>query len=168
MRSPRPFTIKRSAQFDRTGQYRYRLDRQWDEALPTIALIMLNPSRADHQQDDPTLRRCIRLAQQWQYGSLIVVNLFAYCTPSPKVLKAVDNPVGDENDGAILQACQQVPQILLAWGNEGGLQSRDRIVLELLTPYQAKLSCLGVNRTGQPRHPLYIPRQTQPRPWSDV
>ncbi|MBE7382590.1 MAG: DUF1643 domain-containing protein [Leptolyngbya sp. SIO1E4] len=157
--------INRSAQFDRTGQYRYRLDRWWNGAQPAIALIMLNPSRADHQRDDPTLRRCIGLAQQWQYGSLIVVNLFAYCTPFPKDLKTVGDPVGAENDAAILQACQQAPQILLAWGNGGSLYQRDLRVLELLTPYRDRLYCLGINRTGQPRHPLYIPRQAQLHSW---
>lgn len=165
MRSPRPATIHRSARFDRTGQYRYQLDRRWDDALPAIALIMLNPSRADHQQDDPTLHRCIRLAQEWQYGRLTVVNLFAYCTSSPKVLKTVDDPVGLENDDTILQVCKQAPRILVAWGNAGTLHQRDRTVLELLAPWRDRLCCLGVTRTGQPRHPLYIPRQTQPQPW---
>ena len=165
MRSPQPPTIQRSACFDSTGQYRYQLDRQWDETLPAIALVMLNPSRADHQHDDPTLRRCMRLAQDWQYGSLTVVNLFAYCTSSPQVLKAVDDPIGVENDAAILQACQQAPCILLAWGNAGTLHQRDRIVLELLTPWRDRCHCLGLTRAGQPRHPLYIPRKTQPRPF---
>ncbi|MEM9003976.1 MAG: DUF1643 domain-containing protein [Cyanobacteria bacterium P01_F01_bin.86] len=168
MRSPPSLTINRSAQFDNTRQYRYQLARDWDKARPAIAFIMLNPSRADHQQDDPTLRRCIRLAQQWQYGSLIVVNLFAYCTPFPKVLKAVDDPVGPENDTAILRACQSTPQILLAWGNAGKLNQRDRSVLELLTPYRDRLCCLGLTRSGQPRHPLYIPRQTEPCAWGAI
>lgn len=157
--------IWRSAQFDSTGQYRYRLDRQWDHTRPRITLVMLNPSRADHQQDDPTVRRCTRLAQQWQYGSLVVVNLFAYCTASPKVLKTVDHPVGVDNDDAILQACGSAENILLAWGNWGHLHNRDRQVLALLTPYRDRLYCLGLNQTGQPRHPLYIPRDTQPYLW---
>ncbi|NER82625.1 MAG: DUF1643 domain-containing protein [Leptolyngbya sp. SIO1D8] len=157
--------MQRSAQFDSTGQYRYRLDRHWDNARPAIALIMLNPSRADHQQDDPTLRRCIRLAQYWQYGSLTVVNLFAYCTPFPQILKTAPDPIGAENDTAILQVCQSVPHILLAWGNGGSFHQRDRHVLDLLTPYRDRLYCLGTNRTGQPRHPLYVPRQTRLCPW---
>jgi hypothetical protein len=158
-------TIRRSAYFDQTGQYRYWLTREWDTARPTIALIMLNPSRADHQHDDPTLRRCIKLAQQWQYGRLTVVNLFAYCTASPPTLKAVPEPIGDANDQHILQACELVDQIVLAWGNWGSLYGRDQAVLELLQPCRDRLTCCGYNRTGQPRHPLYVPRQTQLQPY---
>lgn len=130
-----------------------------------IALIMLNPSRADHRQDDPTLRRCISLAQQWQFSRLTVVNLFAYCTASPQTLKAAPSPVGQGNDQHILQACEQADQIALAWGNWGALHQRDQAVLKLLEPFRDRLYCLGQNRTGQPRHPLYVPRHTQLQPW---
>lgn len=165
MKSGQPDTIRRCAQFDATGQYRYQLTRHWDDTRPGLAFIMLNPSYADHQQDDPTLRRCTRLAQQWQYGSLIVVNLFAYCTASPPVLKTVDEPIGKENNRFILQGCQTAEHILLAWGNWGSLHDRDRTVLKLVAPYRDRLYCLAINRTGQPRHPLYVPQNTQLRSW---
>jgi hypothetical protein len=157
--------IQRAAKFDETGQYRCWLRREWEVSGPEIAFIMLNPSRADHCQDDPTLRRCIRLAQQWQFSRLIVVNLFAYCTASPKLLKTVADPVGSGNDGHILQACEAADRILLAWGNWGRLYQRDQAVLELLRPFRDRLCCLGFNRTGQPRHPLYLPQHTPLQPW---
>ncbi|NEQ47980.1 MAG: DUF1643 domain-containing protein [Leptolyngbya sp. SIOISBB] len=157
--------MQRSAKFDETGQYRYWLKREWNAKGRAIALIMLNPSRADHRQDDPTLRRCISLAQQWQFSRLTVVNLFAYCTASPQTLKAAPSPVGQVNDQHILQACEQADQIALAWGNWGTLHQRDQAVLKLLEPFRDRLYCLGQNRTGQPRHPLYVPRHTQLQPW---
>ncbi|WP_239112792.1 DUF1643 domain-containing protein [Halomicronema sp. CCY15110] len=175
--------MQRAAKFDETGQYRYWLRREWAVSGPAIALIMLNPSRADHRQDDPTLRRCTCLAQQWQFGRLTVVNLFAYCTASPQVLKTVahpigaDNtaspqvlktvahPIGADNDEHIVQACAAADRILLAWGNWGSLHQRDQAVLNLLTPFCDRLCCLGLNRTGQPRHPLYVPRQSLLQPW---
>ncbi|MEM0980415.1 MAG: DUF1643 domain-containing protein [Cyanobacteria bacterium P01_H01_bin.58] len=165
MKSGQTYVVQRCAQFDDTGWYRYRLTRRWDDTQPELAFVMLNPSYANHREDDPTLRRCIRLAQQWQYGSLVVVNLFAYCTAYPAVLKTVDEPVGKENDRFILQACQTAKHILLAWGNGGSLHNRDHDVLQLLAPYRDRLRCLAVNRTGQPRHPLYVPRDTQLCSW---
>lgn len=163
---PASDSIQRSAKFDATGQYRYWLKREWDANGAAIALIMLNPSRADQHQDDPTLRRCIGLAQQWQFGRLTVVNLFAFCTASPKALRAVARPIGEDNDVHILQACASADQIVLAWGNWGCLQQRDSAVLTLLEPWRDRLYCLGLNRTGQPRHPLYVPRQSRLIPWS--
>ena len=66
------------AVLDKTGQYRYWLWRLWDADLPHVCFCMLNPSKADAVTDDPTLRRCINFAKSWGYGSLSVVNLFAY------------------------------------------------------------------------------------------
>jgi len=160
-----PRNILRSAKFDVTGQYRYWLQREWDTDQGAIALIMLNPSRADQYQDDPTLRRCISLAQQWQFGRLTVVNLFAYCTASPQILKTAPQPIGEDNDQHILAACQEAQQIVLAWGNWGRLHQRDQAVVQLLMPFRDRLCCLGLNQTGQPRHPLYVPRLTPLLPW---
>ncbi|MEA5449091.1 DUF1643 domain-containing protein [Leptolyngbya sp. CCNP1308] len=158
-------TINRSATFDPTGRYRYSLGRRWS-AASALAIIMLNPSQADSSVDDPTIRRCIGLAQGWGFGAIAVVNLFAYRSPHPKTLRQADDPVGPENDAALSTVAQQADQILLAWGNWGNWLGRDRAVLTLLTPHQAKCHCLGHNLTGQPRHPLYVPRHTALKPWS--
>jgi hypothetical protein len=157
--------MQRTAHFDPTGHYRYSLERVWDATQPAIAIVMLNPSQADQHQDDPTLRRCLRFATRWQCGRLIVVNLFAYCTASPQVLKTMPEPVGINNDAFILQAAQQVPRLVLAWGNHGGWQARDLAVLQLLAPWCDRLYHLGLTRRGQPCHPLYLPTATEPVPW---
>lgn len=60
-----------------TGDYRYLLWREWDISNKTVSFIMLNPSRADAQINDPTITRCINFALSWGYGRLEVVNLFA-------------------------------------------------------------------------------------------
>lgn len=147
-----------SAQFDPTGTYRYSLHRSWVATRPNVVFIMLNPSRANAEQDDPTLRVCTRFARCWQCGSLTVVNLFAYQTPHPRLLRTVAEPVGPENDRYLLAAVQQAERVVLAWGNEGSLWGRDRAVLDLLQSYRQKFFCLSRNRTGQPRHPLYLRR----------
>lgn len=154
-----------TACFDPSGTYRYHLSRTWDEALPVMAFVMLNPSRADDSCNDPTIRRCITLAQQWGYGGLAVVNLFAYCAAHPKVLWQTPDPVGPENDPHLLRTCGQAERILLAWGNWGSQLGRDRTVLTLLAPHWARCCCLGLNQTGLPRHPLYVRRDSQPLPW---
>lgn len=157
--------MERTAEFDPTGTYRYWLGRFWARDRPSLALVMLNPSRADHQHDDPTLRRSIRFAQDWGYGSLIVVNLFAFCTTSPRSLRLAADPIGVNNDACILRAAQGADRIVLAWGNHGSFRHRDRAVLEVLTPHATQLYSLGLTRTGQPRHPLYLPKATRPIPW---
>jgi hypothetical protein len=160
----RDSSIARAAIFDSTGTYRYSLWRQWNAAFPQLVLVMLNPSTADAHMDDATIRRCIRFAQHWGYGSLEVVNLFAWMTPNPLNLRDAVDPVGTENDRHILTAVQRAAQVVVAWGNWGTLHQRDRAVLALLS--QHDIYCLGINRSGQPRHPLYLKSSTIPRVYS--
>lgn len=155
------------AQFDPSGAYRYSLERCWQSDGEWLVFVMLNPSRADQQTDDPTIRRCSQFAQTWGYGNLEVVNLFAYRTPHPRLLKQAAEPIGSENDQFLLRAARRGSRILLAWGNGGSLLNRDGAVLELLQPYAHKFACLGRNCTGQPRHPLYVRRDAQCLAWSD-
>jgi hypothetical protein len=149
------------AQFDPTGRYRYALWREWNASRPRLTVVMLNPSTADAERDDPTIRRCVQFAQGWGYGSLEVVNLFAYRATCPAGLQQVPDPVGDDNDRALLGAAERAAMLLVAWGNWGQLYGRDRTVLALLAATRP-LYCLGINHSGQPRHPLYLRADTQP------
>lgn len=119
---------------------------------------MLNPSTADAQIDDPTIRRCLGFAWLWGYGSLEVVNLFAYRTPHPQHLRKVPDPVGPENDRYLVAAIQRADRVVVAWGNRG--EGRSYACLKLIgsekQPY-----CLGITQKGQPIHPLYV-RKTAP------
>ena len=65
----------RSAVLSDCGNYRYQLHRTWDESLPKCMFMMLNPSTADADIDDNTIRRCIGFAKLWGYGGLMVGNL---------------------------------------------------------------------------------------------
>ncbi len=105
----------------------------------------------------------MQFAQRWQYAALSVVNLFGYRTPYPTELKQADDPVGEENDRYLLQAVEEADRVVLAWGNWGSLAGRDRTILTLLAPHQSKLTYLQLNRSGQPRHPLYIKRSILPQ-----
>ncbi|MEM8638976.1 MAG: DUF1643 domain-containing protein [Cyanobacteria bacterium P01_G01_bin.54] len=157
----RPTTIMhRHAVIDPTGQYRYHLSRIWNLAAPRIAFVMLNPSQADAHRDDPTLRRCLGFAQAWGFGALAVVNLFAYRTAQPKVLQQVADPIGPENDRYLKNAVCQADCTVVAWGNQGVWRDRTSTVLATLQPL-TPIYCLGMTQQKQPRHPLYLPSNTQ-------
>jgi hypothetical protein len=67
----------RCAAFSPCRNYRYSLSRFWNPKLPSISFVGLNPSTADDQTDDPTVRRCVAFARRWNFGGLILTNLFA-------------------------------------------------------------------------------------------
>lgn len=152
-----------SALFDPTRQYRYRLWREWGPPLPRVGFVMLNPSQADETVNDPTIRRCIGFARSWGYGSVEIVNLFAYRTPHPQNLRQVSDPIGQDNDRILSTFAQTVDRIILAWGNWGHLHGRDQAVISLLS--EAELCCFGLTKQGQPIHPLYLPRDRPLRAW---
>lgn len=155
--------MKSGAIFDATGLYRYTLWREWDERRSRVTIVMLNPSVANEMQNDPTIRRCIAFAQSWGYGSVEIVNLFAYCTPYPKELSNATEPIGIENDKYVIQASNRSRRLVFGWGNWGYLKNRAGQVCNLLN--KAEVFCLGFTRTGQPRHPLYLPKDTQLIPY---
>ncbi len=154
--------MKKGVVIDKTGFYRYSLWREWDIDKSKIVFIMLNPSKADASMDDPTLRRCISFAKSWDYGSLIVVNLFAYRSSSPLELRQVDDPVGKQNDRYLKKAIKLADRVVVAWGNNGKLMQRDRLVLELLSKLNIQPHCLGITKSGYPHHPLYVLWSKQP------
>jgi hypothetical protein len=124
---------------------------------------MLNPSVADETQNDPTIRRCVEFARSWGYGSVEIVNLFAYRTPYPKELSKAVEPIGIENDRYLRQASNRSRGLVFAWGNWGYLRDRAQQVCNLLAGEEGY--CLGLTRIGQPRHPLYLPKNTPLMPY---
>jgi hypothetical protein len=146
----------RAAAFSPCGQYRWWLERVWDPAAPRLIFMGLNPSRADGQRDDPTLRRLLGFARRWGYGSLEVLNLFARISPSPAALRRVADPVGADTDAWIRRrlAAQPEATLWLGWGNQGAWRDRHRAVGALLVG--RPLGGLGLTASGQPRHPLYV------------
>jgi hypothetical protein len=123
--------------------------------------IGLNPSTADDQEDDPTVRRCIGFGRNWKFGGLILVNLFAYRSTDPAHLLDAVDPIGPENDRQILENARAAARIVLAWGTGGGFLDRDQHVLSLLRGGY----CLGTTKNGHPKHPLYLAGNTRPRPF---
>ena len=121
-----------SAKFSSCRTYRYSLTRIWDDSKETCVFIGLNPSTADENDDDPTIRRCIRFAKDWGFGRLVMVNLFSYRATDPKVMKSTPHPIGDDNDKHLLAECGKAQLVVAAWGNHGGHLNRSFDVLNLL------------------------------------
>jgi hypothetical protein len=151
--------LESGAVFDVSGRYRYSLWRAWSAYNPRIVFILLNPSTADEQRNDPTIRRCIGFARAWKFGSVEVVNLFAHRATDARELLKIDDPVGDENDLFLIQAVERCSIVVVGWGIRGTLLGRDSQVLSLLAG-RKDVFCLGITKDGQPRHPLYVKGDT--------
>ena len=155
-----------TATFDTSRTYRYGLTRAWDRNGPRVNVLMLNPSTADAFGLDPTLRRCVGFARAWGFGSLEVTNLFAFRSTDPRAMLAHADPVGHDNDEAIGGAARRSDRVVVAWGTRGCHLGRADEVARLLAGLGVEVVALGVTRSGQPVHPLYLARDTLPVRWS--
>jgi hypothetical protein len=156
--------------------YRYLVSYQWQPGNPaTITWLMLNPSTATHARFDPTLRRCRDYATRWGYGGMHVLNLWAYRATDPRQLSRTPDPVGPDNDHLIdrhLDTARRTTPgthlIVCGWGGTSvrgpRRPDRPRQVYDRLTADGHLLHCLKVTTTGQPSHPLYLPKDYEPMP----
>ena len=162
---PNPTWSDGGASFDRRRIYRYRLWRQWDASRPTIGFVGLNPSTADHRTDDPTLRRLLSFSKAWGFGALELVNLYAYRATDPTELRTAQDPVGPRTDVFVRRMARTAETVVVCWGAPGAKGDRAEALLTWMarrgiTPY-----CLGTNKDGSPKHPLYLPKSTERVPY---
>ena len=135
------------------------LERTWDETKPKVLFIMLNPSTADHKQDDPTIRRCIGFAKELGFGSLIIANLFAYRATYPSDLVKAEDPIGRRNLEFLRKAQRHSDRVITAWGLSQVVKKLNPEKI-LSTIYQWESYSLGYCQDGTPRHPLYLKKDT--------
>jgi hypothetical protein len=150
------------ATFSPCGRYRYLLWRAWSDG-PRAVWIMLNPSTADENAEDPTIRRCIGFTRSWGLSGLFILNAFALRSTDPKALYGAEDPAGPLNDVFLRvggwRALNEKAPIVCAWGTHAQRLGGAARVLAVLR--HRPLSCLGRNRDGSPKHPLYLPASSE-------
>lgn len=154
--------VERSATISDDGLYRYDLTRTWGPG-PRVLWIMLNPSTADGDADDPTIRRIIGFSKRDGFGSAVVCNLFAFRATEPAFMFRAEDPYGPLNDEFIQGHALEAASVVAAWGDRGSHRNRDAQVIELLREAGVRsVYCIGrTTKARAPRHPLYV-RKTQP------
>jgi hypothetical protein len=164
---------------DPTNEYRYVLGRMWDDYFfdteewwnhdsprPLWVFGMLNPSKARHDVDDPSMRKCVGFAKRGGASGMLIVNMMAYSETHPKLLveawRAGKNVVGPHNF-AVLQWALSRPSLIglniAAWGIiPPKLRNLTQTSVNQFKCSRPK--CLGRNADGSPRHPLMLSYET--------
>jgi len=147
--------------FSSDNAYRYWLKRTWDNDCPLLGWIMLNPSTATAEKNDPTIERVQRRTSRMGYGGFVVVNLFALRATDPGVMLSHESPVShpgapEGNDENIQRAFRECGAIIAAWGCHGTYRGRAADVVKMAKDAGISLACLGTTKGGHPRHPLYV------------
>lgn len=154
-------TLKRAALID--GNFRYYLTRRWGPGL-FVTWIMLNPSLADAERDDQTLRKIMGFTRAWGYNALAVVNLYARRSTDPDALLTNPHPVGRHNDDWVEHFARSAALVVAAWGSHAAAPRRAAQVTALV--HGVPLHCLGTTKDGAPRHPSRLAYATTLSAWT--
>lgn len=154
-----------TAIIDPTGRFRYSLTRCWEPGKPLAVFVMINPSTATHEVNDPTIVRTINFAKREGFGGEIVVNAYALRSTDPiNVRRDPGAAIGPRNDEVTAMAADDARRtggkVIVAWGPKSWAAQRTRYVVRVLLA-GVDLWCLGVAKDGSPRHPLMV-RADQP------
>lgn len=150
------------ATFSPCGRYRYTLRRRWLLGEGSMLWILLNPSTATATVDDPTIRRCIGYSKLWGFREMLLLNIFAFRATDPKAMRAAEDPVGPDNMGTLEYAAAEHDFIVAGWGDHGALMGQGVRVRTMITGMDREILCLGKNKSGEPRHPLYQRKDLRP------
>lgn len=165
--------IRKHAVISDDQQYRYMLGRSWGRDWfhggSLVTWVMLNPSTADAELDDQTIRQCVHYSQREGFDQLAVVNLYAFRSPYPKDLLLASDPIGPENLTYVKHYMTMADKVVVAWGNHGLMAQHEETYDAILHKGVAdpdRFWCLGFNKGGQPKHPARVGHGLALVPWA--
>ena len=131
-----------------------------------LTFIMLNPSNADQNKPDQTIKNIEEITRNNSYNGFQIVNLFSYRTPSQKCLidkieKLKISPDDSFNEKNLKYLKYIKGDVVLAWGSnaksicnkyEKGYYNK---VLDILKKNECHLYTYAssLNKDGSPKHP---------------
>lgn len=158
------------AEFDEPERmYRFRLWRTWGTGGRIVVWIMLNPSTADEHVLDQTLRKVETFSRMWGFDGFVVVNVFSLRSTDPSAL--YNEPgfnaewAADYNYRTIGQQARDAAAVVVGWGTEEIAQEKAKTIAFILKELGIRAKCLGINKDGSPKHPLYLPYTTALIDW---
>ena len=143
------------------SEYRYILGTRGQNPLICIGI---NPSTAEPEHLDNTLKSVERIALGNGFDSFIMFNVYAQRATDPDAMEKVCNPLlHKENLEAFryVLSISKAPAVWAAWG--AIIEKRSYLarcvedMVALGQAYGAKWYCAGaITKKGHPHHPLYL------------
>ena len=162
--------MERSCLISTNKEYRWSLGFKINKSKKEMIFIGLNPSLSDSTYIDNTTRKIIKICNNYNYGNLKIINLFALISKTPDKLLTHKKPVGYLNNKFINKSLKYWSEnknchLWLGWGNKGTFLNRNyNISKKIMNFYSIKkdnfvnpLGPLFIKKTKKqnPIHPLY-------------
>lgn len=148
------------------SEYRYILGTIGEKPLVTIGI---NPSTAEPEHLDNTVKTVERIALRNGYDSFIMFNVYAQRATNPNLMDHCFNEeLHKENMKAFRWLLENIggqPHIWAAWGTIIEKRKYLKICLEdmvaIAKEYNAKwIRTDKLSKAGHPHHPLYLPNNS--------
>ena len=152
------------------SEYRYILGTRGNNPLICIGI---NPSTAEPDNLDNTLKSVQRIAHGNGFDSFIMFNVYAQRATSPDDMeKQCNEALHRENMEAFryVLSISKKPVVWAAWGaiieKRGYLSQCVRDMLIIGQEYDAAWVCAGaITKKGHPHHPLYLRKDEKIKPF---
>lgn len=146
------------------GAYRYRLDRHVGAGDAVYAFFGVNPSTADHMQDDATVRKWIGFSKRLGVGRFVVGNAFALRATDVRELGKHPDPVGPEWRKHTADIIREADVLVPCWGARGKIPKRLRekfwVLKGMIADSGKPVKCWGLTASSDPVHPLMLAYNT--------
>lgn len=166
-----------SAVISPCGLYRYRLERDQIEPITGVTSALqsqvvgffgVNPSTADANVDDHTVRKWIGFCRRWAVPRFVVGNAFAYRATDVASLAGAEDPFGPDIGEHTTRIIEDVDILVPCWGDTSKVPPRLQfafdVLLDALMSSGKPVLCFGTTRRGDPAHPLMLPYSCPLRP----
>ena len=152
------------------SEYRYILGTRGEKPLICIGI---NPSTAQPDDLDNTLKSGERIALGNGYDSFLMFNVYAQRATDPNTMEKECNPILHRENMRAFQyvlSLSQSPAVWAAWGSiiekRPYLKDCLRDMLEIGNRCGAAWYCAGaITKKGHPHHPLYLRKDEKLRPF---
>lgn len=146
-------------------RYRWRLERQIGAGEITVAVFGVNPSTADADLDDHTVRKWRGFGQRLAWGRLIVGNVFSFRATDVTRLATEPDPFGADHRDHQARIVADADLLVPCWGNRHkvprSLHPEFDALLRLLHATGKPVMCWGTTSSGDPKHPLTLGYHTE-------
>ena len=151
--------MNKGADFSADNKHRFKLWRIWDNNLPMVMCIGLNPSTANAETNDPTIRNLIETFTRMGFGGFYMVNCFSIISSTPGILDSIDinDSIGTDNHYYVGELSEECSCVVFAWGDYKVVSSSgiDKRWIEMFP----NAKCFGKNKNGTPKHPMGLARR---------
>ncbi|MCI1958005.1 MAG: DUF1643 domain-containing protein [Clostridia bacterium] len=171
-------TIKSHCTFSKDKKHKFLLTLEWEEKKPKAVVIMTSPAEANCIVTDLTTSLVIKNLHSLGFGGCDLVNPGSKLNYNKLLVDKSEEAYNKENRETILKcvADESNEKVIIAWGScgEGNkrIQDYQKIILDMLSDYKAKLYVIQDERGKKGVHPLtpsvrnhwiLVPFQQQPK-----